>query len=354
MNKLRRFYGIILAIVWILINRIVVMPYFEIGDFRFHLFLGIILGLSCNTIEYNAKHIRIASATITYILIAFLFDWYFYINDKIILSPHGFFNLLVTGFISFESFISHTSKFFLSINMHAFTVYITSIIVLIATSFIDYKKIAALLDFSILFPKDNILKGFISLLSALIVWSVVFTIYSVLNEISFYESLSETQTNVLTEPKGFSLLLFINILLFSFISVFSLFLLSRKTRLKNGIIVLLFFVISFLSNYAYELVAGGLTKFSYQFLFDNSLLITMKVLFITITLLKYKPFIAFVISIHSIWLLNIIYQSFLFAPEYILNSIITELLTIYIPLSASFAVSIVFITINRFWVRNDN
>ncbi|BDX37796.1 hypothetical protein CYCD_11510 [Tenuifilaceae bacterium CYCD] len=239
MNKLKRHYGMIFSIIWIALYKLVIMPYFEIGDFRLHLFLGIILGLSTNLIEHRVKYLQIALSIATYILITTVYDWYFYINEKVIMSPHSFLSLFVSGHISLNDIGSYSAQYFSAIDTKTIIVYATSIFVLIATSFIDLKKIETLLDYKVFFAKE----GFISILLALLVWSLVFLIASVLNEKSFYESLPESQKINFPSPRGFSFLLFINLLVFGFIRIFSLYLLSIKTKLRKITIALLYCII---------------------------------------------------------------------------------------------------------------
>ena len=69
MNRFIRYYGIVFSIIWMAIYNLLIMPYYEIGDFRLHLFLGVILGLSSNLIEHRAKYLQIALSITIYILI---------------------------------------------------------------------------------------------------------------------------------------------------------------------------------------------------------------------------------------------------------------------------------------------
>lgn len=345
MNRFIRYYGIIFSIIWMAIYNLLIMPYYEIGDFRLHLFLGVILGLSSNLIEHRAKYLQIALSITIYILIGTLYDWYFYINDKIIMSPHSYLNLFVSGHISLNDIRSYSTQYLLAIDIKTITVFATSIFALIATSFIDFKKVGASLDYKVFFTKE----GFISILLAVFVWSLVFFIDSALNEKSFYESLPESQKINFPNPRSFSFILFLNIFVFSFVRIYSLYLLSIKTKLNKTIIAFLYCIIVLLLHFFISLLAGSVTKYSCQVFFDNTIFNVIEVFLIIILLLRYKPIIAFITTILGVWFLNIIYQSYLYAPQNILSSFISEISKIYIPLLASLLASITYIVINRLW-----
>jgi|GEM_PF-4584009 len=354
LKELREYLGLFSSIIWIVIYSFILRPYYQLGDIRFFLFLGIIIGFWSNLFSQKGRFDKILMSLFSLIIVGFIYEWNFYIANEVLGSSYSFIYLIVKGFYSVEQIISFSIRFLSAIDSSASTVYVIAICSLIISNIVNLKKIKEVIDFEILFSREG-KNPILITLAAIIILSLVKYVIEVIQPQSLNGSLLLSQKAHYHVPSYFSFIAIVFICLFSFVKVYGLYLLVKMRQLNLFKTIIIYFVVLFSFQCLFSVITSHrISLFHFRDCFDNSILNVLEMLVLTFLMNKFKPIVSFTVTTLCIWFVYEVYQSFLYAPKNLIAATMFELPRIYIPISAGLIGGLTYICLEKLLIKKRN